>query len=155
MAAVSWVALTNVVVRLEPFHWMLDPETKPAPAAVSVKDAPPAAVEFGVSEVSEGDEPFPAGLMANASEPDTEAAEFATTIFAFPDAWIRLAGTSAVSCVAFTNVVVRFVPFHLTVAPETKPVPVAVMVNAAPPAVAELGARLLSAGEMRRPNRPV
>src|SRR5947208_1866293 len=51
------------------------------------------------------------------------------------------AGMLAVSCVELTKVVVRAAPFHSTVAPVTKFVPLAVSVKAGPPAVAELGVR--------------
>ena len=38
-----------------------------------------------------------------------------------------------------TNVVVRFAPFQRTIAPDTKPVPFTVSVNAGPPAAVLLG----------------
>ena len=53
---------------------------------------------------------------------------------------------AAVNCVALTKVVVRFDPFHWTVEVLTKLVPYTVSVNAAPPAFAELGLRLVVAG---------
>ena len=62
-----------------------------------------------------------------------------TVTCAVPAAAIRLAGTCAVSCVAETKVVVRFVPFQLTTEAEMKFVPCIVNVKAAPPAVAVLG----------------
>jgi hypothetical protein len=49
------------------------------------------------------------------------------------------AGTTAVSCTGLTKVVVSPVPFHRMKAPETKPVPLAVMVKPCEPAVAVLG----------------
>jgi len=49
---------------------------------------------------------------------------------------ISLAKIAAVSCVALTNVVLRPLPFHCTVEPLTKFVPVTVRANAAAPAVA-------------------
>jgi hypothetical protein len=48
--------------------------------------------------------------------------------------------------VALTNVVVRAAFPNVTVAPETKPVPLIVRVKAAPPAVVELGLRLVIVG---------
>jgi hypothetical protein len=55
-------------------------------------------------------------------------------------------GTTAVNCVALTNVVTSDIPFHCTIAPLTKPLPVTVSVKAAPPAVAELGESVVSTG---------
>src|SRR5207247_9886627 len=56
------------------------------------------------------------------------------------------AAIAAVSCVALTKVVVLAEPFHRTVAPLTKFVPVTVRVNAAPPEVVLDGLRLVMAG---------
>ena len=42
IAAVSCVALTNVVVRAAPFHCTTEPETKLLPLTVSVNAGPPA-----------------------------------------------------------------------------------------------------------------
>src|SRR5512139_1276250 len=53
---------------------------------------------------------------------------------------------AAVNWVEETKVVVLLVPFHLTTAPETKLLPLTVRVKAPPPAVAELGDRVLIAG---------
>ena len=52
---------------------------------------------------------------------------------------MSLAVTAAVTCEALTNVVLRDEPFHCTVAPDTKPLPFTVRVNAGPPAVALFG----------------
>jgi hypothetical protein len=51
MAAVNCVALTNVVVRLPPFHCTTAVFSKLLPFTVSVNAAPPANAEFGASEV--------------------------------------------------------------------------------------------------------
>jgi hypothetical protein len=48
-------------------------------------------------------------------------------------------GTAAVKREAETKVVGSGVPFHFTAAPETKPVPFTVKVNAGPPGAAEDG----------------
>src|SRR5262245_11589569 len=50
IAAVSWVALPNVVARLLPFHRTLVPLTKFEPVTVSVNPGPPACAELGVRD---------------------------------------------------------------------------------------------------------
>src|SRR2546422_810687 len=47
---VSWLLLTNVVVRSALFQRTTEPEMKPVPVTISVKAASPAAVLFGESE---------------------------------------------------------------------------------------------------------
>ena len=49
MAAVNCVALTNVVVRLPPFHCTIALFSKLLPFTVNVNAAPPAIAEFGTS----------------------------------------------------------------------------------------------------------
>jgi hypothetical protein len=71
---------------------------------------------------------------------------FATVIDAVPAVAIREAGTVAVSWVEETNVVVRAVPFHFTIEPETKLVPLTVNVNCEPPAAAQVGLSELIVG---------
>jgi hypothetical protein len=59
---------------------------------------------------------------------------------------MSLAGIAAVSRVGFTKVVARAAPFHCTVEPETKLLPLTVKVNAEPPADALLGESELIVG---------
>jgi hypothetical protein len=59
---------------------------------------------------------------------------------------INVAGTAAVNCEPLANVVEIAVPFQSTVAPERNPVPFTVSVKAGPPAVAEVGFRLVITG---------
>ena len=47
IVAVSWVALTKVVVRFEPFQRTVEPFTKFVPLTVNVNPPPPAVAEFG------------------------------------------------------------------------------------------------------------
>ena len=58
IAAVSCVALTNVVVLAAPLNFTTDVDTKPVPFTVRVKAAPPAVAVVGEREVSVG-----AGLL--------------------------------------------------------------------------------------------
>jgi hypothetical protein len=53
-AAVSRVDETNVVVRAEPFHFTVAPETKLLPFTVKVKPALPAVTHVGLIEVVAG-----------------------------------------------------------------------------------------------------
>ena len=81
---------------------------------------------------------MPVGLIVKLTAFET-APPPAAVMLALPAAAIRFAGTVALNCVALMDVVASGEPFHCTVAPETKPVPVTVNVKAAPPAVAEIG----------------
>jgi|HubBroStandDraft_1064217.scaffolds.fasta_scaffold132350_1 hypothetical protein len=142
--AVSCVADTNVVVRLEPFHCTAEFETKLDPFTVRVKDDPPWRADDGDSEEIAG-----AGLLiANdaAAEVPPPGVGLTTVILVFPAAAMSVAVIAAVSCVADTNVVVRLEPFHCTVEPEMKLLPFTVKVKAAPPMVADEGESELIAG---------
>lgn len=112
---------------------------------VRVNAAPPAVVDAGERLVIVGGRA--AGEMVNVA-PVEVLPETVTVTFAEPAFAIRLAGTAAVSWVALTNVVVRAVLPHCTVAPETKFVPLTVRVNAAPPATADAGERLVMVGAL-------
>src|SRR6266404_5372508 len=144
IAAVSWVALTKVVVRAAPFQRTLEPLTKLLPFRVRMKAAPPTLVPEGDSAVSVGP-PALTGRLSAADVPPPGAAVVTVTL-AMPATARSVAGIAAVSCVALTNVVVRVAPFHLTVLPLTKPVPVTVSVKAGPLTSALLGARPVSVG---------
>jgi hypothetical protein len=61
---------------------------------------------------------------------------FETVTCAVPAEAMSDAGMAAVNCVLLTNVVLRALPFHLTVEPETKFVPFTVRLNAGPPTIA-------------------
>ena len=52
IAAVSWVALTKVVVRFAPFQRTTEPLTKLLPFTVSVKAGPPPAALLGERELN-------------------------------------------------------------------------------------------------------
>lgn len=69
-----------------------------------------------------------------------------TVTLAVPTLAMSVAGIAAVNCVALTKVVVRGLPFHCTVEPLTKLLPLTVKVKAAPPAVAPFGFKLVIEG---------
>ena len=69
-----------------------------------------------------------------------------TVTLAVPAVAMSAARIEAVSWVEEPYVVVRFVPFHLTTEPEMKLVPFTVRVKPAPPAVADVGLRLVVVG---------
>src|SRR6266850_3991819 len=144
IAAVTCVGLTRVVVRAAPFQRTLAPMSYPVPVSVSVNPAPPVVALEGASAVSVGP-PELTGKVIVADVPPPGAA-VVTVTFAMAAASRSVAGIAAVSWVALANVVVRVAPFHCTVLPLTKPVPVTVSVNAAPLISALLGLRPVSVG---------
>src|SRR5207249_4118769 len=144
MAAVSCVALTNVVVRAAPFQRTSEAATKPLPVTVTVKAAPPTVALAGATVESVGT----GALVMNVRAADVPppGAGLNTVTEAVPGVATSTAGMAAVSCVALTNVVVRGAPFQRTSEPVTKLLPVTVRVKAAPPAVALAGASPLTTG---------
>src|SRR5882724_2105065 len=83
-----------------------------------------------------------AGAIANVDAGDDMASAVITVTFAVPALATRPAAMGAVICVALTNVVVTFCPFHCTVMLPAKPAPFTVSVKAGAVAVIELGLRL-------------
>ena len=144
MAAVSWVAETNVVARAAPFHRTTEPATKSVPVTVSVNPASPATAAVGFSPVVVG-----TGLVmlkVCGFDVPPPGAGLPTVTCAVPAVAMSAAGMAAVSRVAETNVVARSAPFHRTTEPLMKFVPVTVSVNPGPPAVAVAGLRPVVAG---------
>lgn len=144
IVAVNCVALTNVVGLADPLKFTIDAATKFVPVTVSVKPDPPAVAPFGLSNVTVGTGLFTVnGELPDAPPPGTG---FVTHTLNVPAAAMSAAAIDAVTCVAFTNVVVFAAPLKFTTAPETKFVPFTVSVNAAPPAVALDGDSVVIAG---------
>src|SRR5207237_258983 len=144
IAAVSCVALTNVVARVAPFQRTLVPVTKLLPFRVRVKAAPPTLALEGESDVSDGAGVVIVNVWAPEVPPSTPG--IVTVTWAVPTAAMSEAGIAAVTCVGLTRVVVRAPPFQRTLAPMSNPVPVSVSVNPAPPAVALEGDSAVSVG---------
>lgn len=144
MAAVSCELLTKFVVRLLPFHCTVAPETKLLPFTVSVNADAPAPTLLGERELI-------AGPAFTVNVEPVEAVELplsglTTLTVTAPAEATSPAEMAAVSCELLTKVVVRGLPFHCTVAPETKLLPFTVNVNAGAPAPALLGERELIDG---------
>ena len=136
-AAVNCVPLTNVVVSATPFHSTTEPLTKLLPVTISVNAGPPA-----VAEVCESDVRMETGLLivkVTVLDVPPPGVGLNTVTEAVPGLVMSPAGTVAVSCVALINVVVNATPFHRTIAPLTKLVPVTASVNAGPPRVRNIG----------------
>jgi hypothetical protein len=133
--AVNWVALTRVVVSAVVFHRTVAPEPNPVPFTVNVNPALPAVMVDGVRNVMAG----PATTV-KFTEFDVTPPEVTVTR-AVPGVVTSLARTVAVNCVELTNTVPRGLPFQFTTAPEAKPLPVTVIVNAGLPAVIVFGLR--------------
>jgi hypothetical protein len=142
IVAVSCVLLTKVVVRFAPLTCTTEAETKLLPVTVNVNPGLPAVALAGEILANDG-----CGLLTTSdSVPVDEPSGLTTPMASVPAVAMSLAGIVAVTCVLLTNVVVRFEPFTWTVAPLTKFEPLAVSVNAGPPAVALLGEMLVRDG---------
>jgi hypothetical protein len=140
--AVSCVGEPGMVVSAEPFHSTVSPETKFVPLTVRANPEPPAVALAGDSELTVG----AGALMAKLMELEMTPPGACTLTEAEPGLAIRLADTVAVSCVGEPGKVVSAEPFHSTVSPETKFVPLTVTVNPEPPAVAPVGDSELTVG---------
>ena len=140
MAACKVVLDTKVVVRAVPFHCTTDEDRKLAPVTVSVNAAPPTRVELGFKDPAVG-----TGLLVivkvNVLVGPPPGAGVKTETCAVPGVAMSAAVMAACKLVLDTKVVVRALPFHLTIEGGLKPVPVTVSVKPGPPATAELGFR--------------
>src|SRR5262245_55415112 len=79
--------------------------------------------------------------MVNVAAADVPppGAGLTTVTLAVPADATSVAGIVAVNCVALTKIVVRVLPFHRTLEPLTKPVPLTVNVKPALPAMVAFG----------------
>jgi hypothetical protein len=137
--AVSCVEETNVVISAVVFPFVqftVEVEPKLVPFTVNVKSGPPIAAQFGLIELMVG---VPLIVNVTAFDVAPQVPGFTTVTEAVPGLAMLAFGTVAVSRVEELNVVVSDVPFHFTVEPETKFVPVTIKVKPALPAVAQAG----------------
>ena len=140
IAAVNWVEETNVVVRFDPFQRTLEPATKLLPLTVSVNAGPPAFAVAGLRLVVVG-----TGLLivkVRELEVPPPGAGLNTVTEAVPATAMSAAVITAVNRVEETKVVVRFAPFHRTIEPATKLLPLTVRTKSVPPAVVDVGLKL-------------
>jgi hypothetical protein len=122
-----------VVARLLPFQRTFEVETKLVPLTVRVKAGSPAVALAGEIAVSVG-----SGLLivnVSAFEAPPPGVGVTTVTEAVAALVMSAAPIDAASWVALTNVVVRALPFQFTFELEMKFDPLAVSVNAPPPAV--------------------
>lgn len=136
--ACNCVAPLYSVGRMEPFHMTEAPGIKFVPATVRVNPGSPAFAVEGVSVVTVGP------LIGNFTAVEIAAPGFWTAILALPAVATRLESINAVICVALMNPVPSGEPFHMTTEPLTNPVPFTVSWNAAPPATADGGLRVVT-----------
>jgi hypothetical protein len=157
MDAVNCVLLTNLVVRVEPFHCTAETETKFEPFTVKVKAAPPAVALDGDIELIEGTGLFelPPDVMVNVSALEVTPDGLCTWIVNDPGLATALAESNTVIWVLLMyvmgqgpekqKVLETIFPETSTLVPETRFVPFSVMVTAAPAGTVE-GESELSVG---------
>jgi hypothetical protein len=142
--AVTFVALTKVVVLAAPLKFTTEVATKLVPFTVRVKAAPPADALVGDSEVIVGTGLLTAnGELADVPPP---GAGFVTVTLNDPAVAISVPVIAAVICEALTKVVAAAVPLKFTTDDELKFEPFTVRVNAVPPAKALVGDSEVIAG---------
>ena len=151
ICAINCVAETNVVCRSAPFQRTTDVLMKFVPVTINAKPAPPALAVLGLMLVKLGSGAGASVIVNDRAfdvPPPAPAAlgGLKTVICAVPALAMSLVGICAVKRVLSINVVGRFTPFQRTAEVLMKFVPVTVSVKPAPPAVAELGFKLVKAG---------
>jgi hypothetical protein len=145
IVAVSWLELTNVVARSDPFTRTTEFPTKFVPSTVSVNPPFPTVTVAGAMAVVVGTG-FALTVNVCAFDVPPPGAGLKTVIVFDPVVARSVAEIAAVSCVELTNVVVLSDPFQRTIEPATKFVPLTVSVNAPSPATRLLGEMLVVVG---------
>ena len=127
IAAVTCVAVTNVVVRAEPLKFTVEVLTKFVPLTVRVNPASPAVLVVGEMLVVVGTRLLTVNVCALEVPPP--GAGFVTVMLNVPAVVKSLAGMEAVTWVALTKLVVRGEPLKFTTEFVTKLVPFTVSVK--------------------------
>src|SRR5205823_3739361 len=140
-AAVSVSGATNVVTRLMVFHRAVIVLVKSEPLRVSVNAGPVAVRKLGLKLPSDG-----AAATLNVPAFELTPSVVITVTLAATGLSTSDAGIAAVNSVGLPNEVVRFCPFHCTVTPPPKFVPITVSVKPADPAVCAVGFKLVTVG---------
>jgi hypothetical protein len=144
IAAITFILLTNVVVRGEPAKLTTEFDTKFVPFTVRVNATPPRVALAGEMLVVVGPLLFTVRVWALDVPPP--GAGFVTVMLNVPPVVRSLAGIAAVNCVALPKVVARAEPLKFTTDVETKLVPFTVIVNAVSPTFLLAGAMLVVVG---------
>ena len=144
MAAVTCVAVTNVVVRAEPLKFTVEVLTKFVPLTVRVNPASPAVLVAGEILVVVGTRLLTVNVCALEVPPP--GAELVTVMLNVPAVVKSLAGIEAVTWVALTKLVVRGEPLKFTTELLTKLVPFTVSVKSASPTFLLVGEMLVVVG---------
>jgi hypothetical protein len=128
MAAVNWVALTNVVTSGACAHWTVEPWTKRSPVTVRVTAGPPEIADVGLRLMIVV--PYGSGRITKLMGLEAVAPGFfietATMRLDLPSglaSCTRAAGTVAYKTLELRKRVTSGAPFHRTWAPLTKFVP--------------------------------
>lgn len=137
------MALTKDVERGDPFHRIVELLVNPDPFTVSVNAVPPACAIAGLRLLMAGVE-FP-GEIVKVEPLDTKALVLTVTVAA-PCVRMSPASMVPVNWLAFPKNVTTGDPFQRMTELAANPEPFTVMVNAAPPACAVAGLRLVIAG---------
>jgi hypothetical protein len=133
----SWVVLTKVVLREDPFQVAEEAGTNPLPITVRTLPASSTVTVPGVTDETRG-----AGLLtmnSAAADAPPPGAGFFTVISAVPAIDRSVEVSVIFNCVVLTKVVTRLFWFHSALEPWTNPVPLMVTVVAASPVVAPEG----------------
>src|SRR6202022_4046984 len=146
IAAVTCVALTNVVTLALPLKFTTELAIKLVPFTVSVNAPEPATALDGCNVVIVGTGFVPVTVNVTAFDVPPPGVGFVTVTGGVPTAATSPAGIAAVSCIGLTNVVTLALPLKFTTDVFRKFVPFTVRVNAPHPVAAVDGWSVVTVG---------